>query len=210
MVYGKMTYIEKELQYIPVKTHDKEVCATPTRRTSFRSARSCSRATTVHCYISDGAESLQTEYIVHLLSRRNADGNLQTTVLDLNMLNSKTAAALAEVFKESLRLTAAILREVGITESMKPHILNFRPDSTMNDRAASARKSARLVRGDPEEGRKVMDGVVRDMMSITDETSASAPDVRKQKAMRSSVGWFSSPSCGFDIDQCAKYVALRS
>eukprot|EP00965_Chrysotila_dentata_P061148 2025982-Pleurochrysis_carterae.AAC.1 len=54
-----------------------------------------------------------------------------------------------------------------------------------------------------------MDGVVREMMNITDEMSASAPDAKKQKAMRTSVGWFSSPSCAL-IYQCAKYVALRS
>eukprot|EP00965_Chrysotila_dentata_P147733 4876707-Pleurochrysis_carterae.AAC.1 len=47
------------------------------------------------------------------------------------------------------------------------------------------------------------------MMNITDEMSASAPEAKKQKAKRTSVGWFSSPSCALNY-QCAKYVALRS
>eukprot|EP00965_Chrysotila_dentata_P000744 23194-Pleurochrysis_carterae.AAC.1 len=115
---------------------------------------------------------------------------------------------------------------VDITESIEPRILNFRPDSTINDRAAAARKAAHLVRGDPEvsqgptcahhaitnifeEGRKAMDGVVREIMNYNDEMSGSAPDAKKQKAIRTSVGWFSWPSCAL-IYQCAKYLALRS
>eukprot|EP00965_Chrysotila_dentata_P000174 5680-Pleurochrysis_carterae.AAC.1 len=54
-----------------------------------------------------------------------------------------------------------------------------------------------------------MDGVVREMMNIIDEMSASASDGKKQKAMRTSVGWFSSLSCAL-IYQRAKYVALNS
>eukprot|EP00965_Chrysotila_dentata_P062848 2082110-Pleurochrysis_carterae.AAC.1 len=39
-----------------------------------------------------------------------------------------------------------------------------------------------------------MDGVVREMMNITDEMAAT--DAKKVKAMRTSkIGWFSSPSC---------------
>eukprot|EP00965_Chrysotila_dentata_P018515 616759-Pleurochrysis_carterae.AAC.1 len=73
---------------------------------------------------------------------------------------------------------------------MEPRILNFVPASTMNDRAAVARKAARLVRGDDEtndnptcahhaitsifeEGRKAMDAVVREVMNITDEMAAT-------------------------------------
>eukprot|EP00965_Chrysotila_dentata_P040865 1354693-Pleurochrysis_carterae.AAC.1 len=60
------------------------------------------------------------------------------------MLQSKTPAAQAEAFKESLRETAALHRDVGITKAMEPRILKFIPASTMNDRAAAARKAARL------------------------------------------------------------------
>eukprot|EP00965_Chrysotila_dentata_P173411 5724903-Pleurochrysis_carterae.AAC.1 len=86
---------------------------------------------------------------------------------------------------------------------MEPRILNFVPASTINERAAAARKAARLVRGDDEandnstcahhaitnifeEGRKAMDAVVREMMNITDEMAAT--EAKKVKAMRTSVG----------------------
>eukprot|EP00965_Chrysotila_dentata_P079820 2632811-Pleurochrysis_carterae.AAC.1 len=90
------------------------------------------------------------------------------------MHQSKTSKAQAEAFKESLREMAALFRDVGITTAMEPRISNFVSASTMNDRAAAARKAACLVRGDDaanndptcahheatnifEEGRKVMD-----------------------------------------------------
>eukprot|EP00965_Chrysotila_dentata_P173563 5729823-Pleurochrysis_carterae.AAC.1 len=106
------------------------------------------------------------------------------------MLQSKTSEAQAEAFKESLRETASLLRDVGITEAMKPRILDFAPASTIHDRAAAARKAARLVRGDDEGndyptcahhaitnifevGHKTMNAIVRDMMSITDDMAAT-------------------------------------
>ena len=81
---------------------------------------------------------------------------------------------------------------------------------SMNDRAANGRKAARLVVGlldgddDPtcaehglvnilEEGRKAMDKVLREMMNISDEQAEA--DAAKIKAMRTCVGWFSSPVC---------------
>eukprot|EP00965_Chrysotila_dentata_P098119 3244578-Pleurochrysis_carterae.AAC.1 len=71
---------------------------------------------------------------------------------------------------------------------MEPRILNFVPVSTMNDRAAAARKAARLVHGDGEanydptcahhavtnifeEGQKA--AVMREMMNITDEMATT-------------------------------------
>eukprot|EP00965_Chrysotila_dentata_P062708 2078148-Pleurochrysis_carterae.AAC.1 len=73
----------------------------------------------------------------------------------------------------------------------------------MNDRAAGARKAARLVCGDDEAvddptcahhaitiifeaGRKAMDAVLSEMMNITDKMAAT--DAKKVKAMRTSVG----------------------
>eukprot|EP00965_Chrysotila_dentata_P075766 2503377-Pleurochrysis_carterae.AAC.1 len=52
-----------------------------------------------------------------------------------------------------------------------------------------------------------MDAVVREMMNITDDMAAT--DAKKVKAMRTSFGWFLSPSCAL-IFQCSKYVALHS
>eukprot|EP00965_Chrysotila_dentata_P072223 2386816-Pleurochrysis_carterae.AAC.1 len=52
-----------------------------------------------------------------------------------------------------------------------------------------------------------MDAVVREMMNIIDEMAAT--DAKKVKAMRTSVGRVSSPSCAL-IYQCPTYVALHS
>ena len=80
--------------------------------------------------------------------------------------------------------------------------------ATMNDRAAPARKAARLASGSEvdgatcahhavanigEEGRKGMDKVLKGKMNITDEQAEA--DAAKIKALRTSVGWFSSPAC---------------
>eukprot|EP00965_Chrysotila_dentata_P085887 2834169-Pleurochrysis_carterae.AAC.1 len=60
------------------------------------------------------------------------------------MLQSKISEAQAEAFKaESLRETAALLRDVGNTEDMVPRILNLVPASTINDQAAAARMQGR-------------------------------------------------------------------
>eukprot|EP00965_Chrysotila_dentata_P099572 3291415-Pleurochrysis_carterae.AAC.2 len=93
---------------------------------------------------------------------------------------------------------------------MEPRIFDIVLASTMNDQVAAARKAARLVRGDDaaagdptrahhaitnifEEGLKDMDSVIHEKMNITEEMAAD--DAKKVKAMRTSVGWFSSPSC---------------
>ena len=44
-----------------------------------------------------------------------------------------------------------------------------------------------------EEGRKAIDGVLRQMMNISEDQAES--DAKKVKAMRTAVGWFSSPAC---------------
>eukprot|EP00966_Prymnesium_polylepis_P023601 543180-Prymnesium_polylepis.1 len=86
----------------------------------------------------------------------------------------------------------------------------FLPTCSMNDRASPARAAARKVLGLPdgdndptcaehglvnilEEGRKAMDKVLREMMAISDEQAEG--DAAKIKAMRTCVGWFSSPAC---------------
>ena len=56
------------------------------------------------CYISDGAESLQSEWLGQLLSRRDPNsGELKVSALDLSELHSKTAEAQHAAFKESLK-----------------------------------------------------------------------------------------------------------
>jgi hypothetical protein len=108
-------------------------------------------------------------------------------------------------------LVAECLKEVGVTTDVSPLLLNFRPDSTMQDRAAAARLAGRLTRdgnadgeNDPtcahhgitntfEGGREAIDKDLRQEMSITDEQAESVAS--KVKAMRTCVGWFSSPAC---------------
>jgi hypothetical protein len=109
-------------------------------------------------------------------------------------------------------------------------IASMCPSSTMCDRASPARKAGRLSRGgngsnaegdvadDPtcahhavanigEEGRKAMDMCLKAKMNITEEQSEG--DSAKVKALRTNVGWFSSPACSL-IYQVCKYVALFS
>lgn len=226
-----MTYVEREVTYIPGRTHVKEVCATLNQAHKLQiGIQLLETEGDNYTYIADGAESLQSEWLSQLLSHRDANGKLKITALDLNLLHSKTAEAQQKAFKESLRLVAETCRAAGIAEEIIPRVLDFRPTATMNDRAAAARKAARLARGgngtgnesdladDPscahhaitnifEEGRKAVDSVMHDVMNITEEQQAS--DAAKVKAMRTCVGWFSSPACSL-IYQCSKYVALFS
>lgn len=99
---------------------------------------------------------------------------------------------------------------------LREKIEQLRPESTMNDRAAPARKAARLVQGgngsggegdvadgatrahhavanSGEEGRKAIDRGLKAKMNITDEQAES--DAAKLKCLCTSVGWFSSPAC---------------
>ena len=58
-----------------------------------------------------------------------------------------------------------------------------------------------------EEGRKAIDKILKAKMNISDEQAEA--DAAKIKALRTSVGWFSSPACSL-IYQVSKYVALFS
>lgn len=232
-VDGRMTYAEREVSYIPGRTHVKEVCATLNQAHKLQiGVQLLETENDSYTYIADGAESLQSEWLSQLLSHRDANGKLQITALDLSILHSKTAEAQNQAFKESLRLITETCRSVGMIEEALPRLIDFKPTATMNDRAAAARKAARLARGgngsgegtnndmvdDPtcahhaitnifEDGRKAIDAVMHDVMNISAEQQAS--DAAKVKAMRTCVGWFSSPACSL-IYQCSKYVALFS
>ena len=224
MLQGTMQYIEREITFIPGCTHVKEVCAVLYKAHQLQIGLELLESAEVErCYISDGAESLQSEWLCQLLSRRDPNsGELKVSALDLSELQCKTAEAQHAAFKESLKAMAELLRDVGITDDLSPAILGFKPSSSMNDRAPVARKLARLVResetDDPtcahhaitnifEAGRKAIDAVLRKLMNITDAQAAANPP--KVKAMRTSVGWFSSPACAV-IYQTCKYTALFS
>eukprot|EP00966_Prymnesium_polylepis_P198499 4600160-Prymnesium_polylepis.1 len=143
-----MTFAEREVTYFPGKTHVKEVAATLNQAHKLHiGVQLLETEGDSYCYIADGAESLQSEWLSQLLSRRDANGKLQVTALDLSLLHSKTSEAQKAAMVESLRTVAETCRDVGVTDDLSPRLLNFKPDSTMNDRAAPARKAARLSRG---------------------------------------------------------------
>ena len=177
------------------------------------------------CYLADGAESQQVDYLGQLLSRR-VNGKLEVKALDLNSLKSKTSEAQAAAFRSSLEEVSELMLKAGLVDARGADLLRkFMPTCTMNDRASPARKAARLVLrqalglpddgdDDPtcaehglvnilEEGRKAMDKVLREMMEITDAQAEG--DAAKVKAMRTCVGWFSSPACAliYQVTQLA-------
>ena len=115
------------------------------------------------------------------------------------------------------------LRRTEHRAKLRRKIEQLRPTSTMNDRAAPARKAARLVQGGDgsggegdvadgatcahhavanigEEGRKAIDKGLKAKMNITDEQAES--DAAKLKCLRTSVGWFSSPACSLIYQVC--------
>ena len=145
-----------------------------------------------------------------ILSRR-VDGKLQLMALDLNTVDSKTGEAQQAAYKQSIEEAIKLMESAGLVDERAAELLRrFMPTCACNDRAANGRKGARLVLGladgddDPtcaehalvnilEEGRKAMDAVLRELMNITEAQAEG--DAEKIKAMRTCVGWFSSPVC---------------
>ena len=219
-VDGRRTTVERYVYYLPGKSHVKEMAAVMNQLNKLQMGEWLlqhieSDEETSCCYLADGAESQQVDYLGQLLSRR-VNGKLEIKALDLNKLGSKTADAQAAAFRSSLEEIAELMLKAGLVDNRAADLLRrFMPTCTMNDRASPARKAARLVLrralgldddgdDDPtcaehalvnilEEGRKAIDKVLREMMNISDEQAAG--DEAKIKAMRTCVGWFSSPAC---------------
>ena len=230
-VDGKPTSVKRFLLYLPGATHVKEMAGVMNQLHKLQVGQWLleymeSDTETSCCYIADGAESQQRDFLAQMLARR-VDGKLELMSLDLAQLKGKTAEAQAAAFKESIDQVIALMEKAGKADKRAVDMLRrFIPTCSMNDRASPARRAARLVLGldpddmdnDPtcaehalvnilEEGRKAMDAVLREMMNISDEQADG--DASKVKAMRTCVGWFSSPACAL-IYQVAKYVALCS
>ncbi|EOD08659.1 hypothetical protein EMIHUDRAFT_217403 [Emiliania huxleyi CCMP1516] len=221
IVDGKRTSVVKRLPETPQATHCKELAGVSYELNKLQVGQwllefmnsdesSC-------CYIADGAEAQQMERIGTVLSRR-VNGKLELRALDLSTASSKTAEAQASAYHESIEEVIKLMEEAGLADARAAELLRrFLPTCACNDRASTARLAARLVLGlgegddDPtcaehalvnilEEGRKAMDAILRELMNFTDEQAAAHAD--KIKAMRTCVGWFSSP--------VSKYVALCS
>ena len=227
-VDGKRTTVTRHVLYTPGATHVKHVAGMMYQLNKLLVGEwlveHLESDETSCCYLADGAESQQVDYLGQLLARRVA-GKLEIRALDLAALDDKTADAQAAAFRASLHEVAALMEKAGKADARAADLIRkFLPTCSMNDRASTARAAARKALGlddgdnDPtcaehglvnilEEGRKAIDKVLRDMMNITDEQADG--DAAKVKAMRTCVGWFSSPACAL-IYQVAKYVALAS
>lgn len=207
---GKMTHQEKAMTCIPSKTHCKGLLPVLNK---------------LH-KIQVGKELPPT----HATRGRQASDHVS---VNIRQLHSKTAEAQARGF-----VPRRCERDCRVVQASRCHDGHFASHHqsecdllAINDRASTARKAARMVlaklRGVEvetiqdgptcaehawvnyilEEGRKAIDKVLREMMNITDELAES--DAKKVKAMRTAVGWFSSPACAV-IYQVSKYVAAFS
>ena len=112
-VDGRRTTVERNCYYLPGKSHVKEMAAVMNQLNKLHvgewllahmesdGAGSC-------CYLADGAESQQVDYLGQLLSQR-VNGKIEIKALDLNMLKSKTAEAQAASFSSSLEEVADLM-----------------------------------------------------------------------------------------------------
>ena len=74
------------------------------------------------CYVADGGESLQSEWLASLLTKRGADGKIDTKTLDLAVMGSKTADAQAKRFHDALDELASLCEEAGVLDSSRAAI----------------------------------------------------------------------------------------
>lgn len=213
-VDGKRWTVERFVLYFPGETHVQHVAGMMYELNKLQMGEwlveYVESDETSCCYLADGAESQQIDYLGTLLARR-VDGELQIRALDLAKLGGKTAEAQAAAFRHSMEQVVELMERAKLVDARVAELLRrFVPTCSMNDRASTARAAARQVLGlaagddDPtcaehglvnilEAGRKAMDAVLREMMNITEEQAAGEAD--KIKAMRTHVGWFSSPAC---------------
>ena len=107
--------------------------------------------------------------------------------LDCSVLADKSGEAMAARFTETLEEVVRLMELAGAVDSRAAELLRrFMPTCTINDRAANGRVASRRVLGLPdgdddptcaehalvnilEEGRKAMDGMLKEIMQITDE-----------------------------------------
>ena len=96
-VDGRRTTVERECFYLPGKSHVKEMAAVMNQLNKLQVGEWLlehveSDGETSCCYLADGAESQQVDYLGQLLSRR-VNGKIEIKALDLNALKSKTSEA---------------------------------------------------------------------------------------------------------------------
>jgi hypothetical protein len=225
-VGGVRQSVKRYLLYLPGATHVKEMAGVMKQLHKLQVGQWLldymeSDTETSCCYIADGAESQQRDFLAQMLARR-INGKLELMPLALDQLKGKSAEAQAAAFRESIEEVVVLMEKAGMADKRAADLLRrFLPTCSMNDRASPARRAARIVLGldpddmdnDPtcaehalvnilEEGRKAMDAVLREMMNISEEQAEG--DAAKVKAMRTCVGWFSSPACAliYQVPPC--------
>ena len=238
VVDGKRTRVERFVLHIPGATHCKELSGVMYDLSKLAVGRwlldYMQSEETSCCLMMDGAEAQQLERLGMVLARR-IEGKLSLVALDLATPHAKTGEAQAAAFQQSIEECIQLMEEAQLIDGRAAELLRrFMPTCGMTDREAGGRKAVRIALGlddgdsEPtcaehalvnilEEGRKAMDGILREVMNITDEqvclhvciacmscsdhhVNARADvqagvDADKIKAMRTCVGWFSSPVC---------------
>ena len=227
---GEWLRMDPEANYCYVadgaNAQQKDILAQLLYRRNKETGKLESMAMSIDEIIDKSADGQQTKYKSSLASIADA----WNEAAELGLLDDDVHAAAEEPGDEAAAPETAEEAHDQRRKALRAKITDLCAASTMNDRAATARKAARLARGgdgnggnadvvdDPtcahhavanigEGGRKAIDKVLHMKMAITNEQAES--DAAKVKALRTSVGWFSSPACSL-IYQTAKYVALFS
>ena len=96
------------------------------------------------CYLADGAESQQVDYLGQLLSRR-VNGKIEIKALDLNALKSKTSEAQAAAFSASLEELADLMMKAGLVDARASDLLRrFMPTCSREDLCGMAKVKSRV------------------------------------------------------------------
>lgn len=105
-VGGKMTYVQCDVSYLYGETHAKLLGAMMLQINKLQAAEwmgdLLSDEQASSCYLADGAESLQHEWLATILSKRGADGKLSLFAVDMKVMSSKTGEAQAARFREAM------------------------------------------------------------------------------------------------------------
>ena len=154
-VDGRRTTVERMVYYLPGKSHVKEMAAVMNQLNKLQVGEWLlshieSDEETSCCYLADGAESQQVDYLGQLLARR-VNGKLEIKALSLDALGSKTANAQAAAFHSSLGEMADLMLKAGLVDERAAELIRrFLPTCSQNDRASAARAAARKALGLPE------------------------------------------------------------
>jgi hypothetical protein len=115
-VDGKRTSVHRIRIYSPGLTHVKEMRAVMNQLNKLQIGEwlveHIESDETSCCYLADGAESQQLDYLGQLLARR-IDGKLVIKALDLAHLRGKSAVDQAAAFEQSLSEVADLMQTAG-------------------------------------------------------------------------------------------------